>query len=661
MSIPTGAKVLASITPSTVYYLIGENQSSSTFSTSYFTSKNAKPLNNYVINNVDPNLIRTIETSLPERSNNSPTVFDSFPNILDGNNDIVVDSTETTLTVSFISEGAGYLNSLGYYFYYVDTNGDHIILTNADDNLDFSNGYYMPTIVFPNASFSRSGGDLQSGGTRILKGNLSNGKFQNINIGFFLISNGWKTTGNGYLSTGTGYVMHTTPSLNANYDLDNMTIEMNNAISNANNQEEIDTITSTYKSDYRRGIQSIILFYITEVSWILTFEDILRPSGDSDYNDLVLLVKKDPAPSQQEINNYVTVTPPANNDVKGQVDSEGMFLWLDANYMCGSGINLILERTVHFRTTDITYTENGSTITISPKDYVLSLINNLNWNYNHEIIGQTSNSITQKFTFNTNDVNVNTLNGKVKLYILSTKYNVEDITFVTTYQTNYEILLDYQSIYVDLWYSTAGNSKYIDHEDFVFYCDTTPNNDLTQNNTNFEKTTVTLLAWGDPYVQQLDGSTYKLQDVAGKYVLLQNENISIIATTNTSPHTEQIQTLKGTTFFTNFDIRIKESFFKIDLLSMNFESEGKVKYSTTFDKNILKHINDSLLIKYIEEETNISYLTVVIDNLKIYFMKLPTAITVQNIVIFDMVSINLYALPNSTGGMISKSMLSMIE
>ena len=652
MSLPTGAKVLSAITPSSVYYLTGATTSSSTFSDIDFSRPLGKPLANYTINPVDPNIIKTVNAGVPNTSNSVPVLFKNFPDILQNDDDITVANVSTQIDVSFISEDAGYLNAFGYYFYYLDANNNPVRLTNADDNKDSCNGYYYPTIVFPNSSLNNSGGSITSGGTRRLKGNMANGSFCNVKIGFFVIPNGWSTSNNGKLTTGTGYVMHTTNQFNANYDA-NFVTDPKNALKSGT----VDGTANGSAADPKRGVQSALLYYVTQNSWILSFEDKFRPSSDSDFNDLVLLVKKTPIPDAVEIAKYCVVTPPPDITAKGLADSQGLFLWLDSNQLCKDGSDLIFTRTTTFKTNNISYQQNGSTITTSPMNYVLNLIQHLNWNYSHQIVGydDKKQTITQSFTFRQADISKNTVNGKVKLYLMSREFNVDNKILVTDYETNYNIMMDYQSVFVDLWYSSPGNSKYIDTEEFSFKCGGVENTALKTTNTTFQKVNITLLVWGDPYVQRVDGSSCKLPDVPGRYTLLQNSRLSIEADTATSPDTEQIPSLKGTTFFRNFYIDLKDrGKFEIDLKTMNFMSEGSVKYSLKLDSAVIGTINDEVLLHAINNDPKISYINVLLDSIKICFIRLPSTIDIQNIVMFDMDSIKMYDIEDSVGLMVGK-------
>lgn len=654
MSLPEGSKELGvRIGPSNVYYLADTNTVSTSFTVHDFTPSNGKPKNNYIIKNIDPNLIKTIEESLPETSSNIAKLFNNFPDIIERDTDIVVGSSETDIEVSFISEGAGYLNAVGYYFYYIDDKGDPKVITNADDNKNENetDNYYRPTIIFPNASLSRSGGDLRQGGTRTLKGNMPNGKFSNVRVGFFLISNGWKTTGDGYLSTGTGYTMHTTKQLNANY-----------------NPAVLNDYTAT-ADDYRRGIQSVLLYYVSEGSWILSFEDILRPSGDSDFNDVVLLVKRSQALTEEEENLYSKVTPSTPINHPAQADADGLFLWLNADKMCRDGATLYFEREMHFKTKTIKYKEYGEDVEKSPKDYMKGLVQKLNWNNTNgkdgiiDGVNDNDNVFTQRFTFLPQDIQDGMVNGYCKLYILRRQYNIDDQTIINDREeTNYDILLQYQSALIDKWYSTTNehdedDAQFIENETFRFKCDDVTNEELETGTgkINFEKATVVQLLWGDPYVQKIDGGLSKLPDIPGIYTLLKNKQILIEAETALSPHTEQLPHLKGSTFYKSVIIEITDKAkFEIDMRTLKFNSSGDVKYSLGYNKETIESITDISMRDAIANEKNLQCLTVHIDNIVVSFVMLPSSIDIQNMILFDLVTLKPYCTFDTWGGMIAE-------
>jgi LruC domain-containing protein len=91
----------------------------------------------------------------------------------------LVDSCEVFVT--FVSEGAGYLNSLFYYTYNV---------SNPPASLNDITHY---SVVFPNTSFAGSGGNLVSG-NKVRLGNFPAGTV----IGYGLAADGWKGGSQGF-------------------------------------------------------------------------------------------------------------------------------------------------------------------------------------------------------------------------------------------------------------------------------------------------------------------------------------------------------------------------------------------------------------------------------------------------------------------------------
>jgi len=138
---------------------------------------------------------------------------------------------ETELYLTFIDEGAGFKNVLGYYTYQEGN------VPTSEDQLD-------KVVIFPNASAQGSGGELIRGNTMRLLGTFEPGTV----IGFFVIANGWR---NGQITDGL-YSQHT--------DID-------------------------YNMSGRQ--QSLIFFDATCSTTVIAFEDITVPNGDNDFNDAI--------------------------------------------------------------------------------------------------------------------------------------------------------------------------------------------------------------------------------------------------------------------------------------------------------------------------------------------------------------------------------------
>ena len=137
------------------------------------------PTNMTNINNTLPSdILNDIYGMLPE----SQTVNPAFvaPDILSNihfDNDA---ATHATASVTFLNEGAGYRNSLGYFIY--DTNNP----PQSKEDIP------AHTIIFPNAS-KPSAGNMQQGDTVELGIEIFSGQ----SIGFFVVPNGWSYNGSG--------------------------------------------------------------------------------------------------------------------------------------------------------------------------------------------------------------------------------------------------------------------------------------------------------------------------------------------------------------------------------------------------------------------------------------------------------------------------------
>ncbi|MEM6966609.1 MAG: DUF4114 domain-containing protein [Bacteroidota bacterium] len=153
---------------------------------------------------------------------------------------------DADVSISFVHEGAGYKNVLGYYYY----NADNPPTTVED---------IAKLIVYPNASLQGSGGGLFVGNTVELYGHFK----ANTVIGFFLNSNGWQ---NGTITEGIG----------AHYS----NFEFN-----------------------QNGRQNVVLYEPTCNSLVLCFDDQPVGSGDNDFNDAIFQVNVDP-PTAVDISKF---------------------------------------------------------------------------------------------------------------------------------------------------------------------------------------------------------------------------------------------------------------------------------------------------------------------------------------------------------------------
>ncbi len=163
-----------------------------------------------------------------------------------------------SVSVTFLNEGAGYRNSLGYFVY--DTNSPP---TTKDD-------INAHVIVFPNASKSPDG-EMQEGDTIDLDVELTAGQ----TLAFFVIPNGWSYDGSfnniAYLGPwGTPFYSYS---------------PLNPETTAENRRHNVAFIDS---------VNQFLVF---------GFEDLYRPQGDNDFNDLLFTVNVSPFTAVDGYNN----------------------------------------------------------------------------------------------------------------------------------------------------------------------------------------------------------------------------------------------------------------------------------------------------------------------------------------------------------------------
>lgn len=187
---------------------------------------------------ISNDFLNNLNIALPEKE----PVPDFHPQYLQDSADTNIHLTEDAeIYVAFIHEGAGYKNTLGFFTYSTSEGAPETI--NSEDI----------TIIFPNISYINGGGGLQSGDT-VKIGNFTAG----TSIGWFLIANGY--------SSRTGEI---TDGYNKFYSID------------ALNKENEPYKQHVVQLDFDDFI-------------VLSFEDLVRPYGDCDFNDAVFTVISTP-------------------------------------------------------------------------------------------------------------------------------------------------------------------------------------------------------------------------------------------------------------------------------------------------------------------------------------------------------------------------------
>ncbi len=210
-------------------------------------------------------LISFINASLPE-SKPVPTYHPRY--IQDGSN-TNLDVIETSdVWVTFVHEGAGYKNTIGYYTY---STGNEPTTVEEVGNVN---------IVYPNLSFHNSGGNLIAGDKVYL------GRFEpGTTIGFALFANGWNGSN----------ITHGIHQIYSNPDL---------------NPESTD--------EHRK--HTVLLWDEVNELFLIGFEDQNRDVGsDLDFNDAILYVTSNPVEgiSTQNVN---PIDKPGDTDKDGVND-----------------------------------------------------------------------------------------------------------------------------------------------------------------------------------------------------------------------------------------------------------------------------------------------------------------------------------------------------
>ncbi len=162
-----------------------------------------------------------------------------------------------TAKVTFLNEGAGYRNSLGYFVY--ETNSPPTDKDLIDSHI----------IIFPNTSKAPDG-EMSEGDTLDLDIQLTAGQ----TLAFFIIPNGWGYSGsyNNIASLGNWNTpFYSYPALNPE----------STALNRRHNVAFLDTV-----NDFL----------------VLAFEDIYRPNGDNDFNDLLFTVEVTPFTAVDGVN-----------------------------------------------------------------------------------------------------------------------------------------------------------------------------------------------------------------------------------------------------------------------------------------------------------------------------------------------------------------------
>lgn len=256
-------------------------------------------------------LVQEVQNALPE----STDVNQEFLNT-DYDPNITFQS-DAHVGITFIDEGAGYKNSLGY-FTFADDTFDNLNFGDIDSN---SNGYVAikeltsisgitAEMIFNNVSETGGGGSLNAGDTVVLGDasiiNVNGTEFdmsggatfaEGTNMGFFVLQNAWSGKKvNSWDNNQNTLAMYTVDFLNPE---NSASATLGNADENARHVAMMNSLSA-------------------DNDIIIGFEDLVRPYGDNDFNDAVFRIRTDPVdamyafvPTTQTVINMQAAPAPA--------------------------------------------------------------------------------------------------------------------------------------------------------------------------------------------------------------------------------------------------------------------------------------------------------------------------------------------------------------
>jgi len=215
---------------------------------------------------ISPEFLEDINAALPEW-HPVPVYHPEYLLGVNEHNLLILDNADVWVT--FVSEGAGYRNVLAYYTY--ERNSAPEVPEDVTEC----------TVIFPNASFEGSGGGLFSGDKVYL------GAFEeNTVIGWIIMRDGFR---GGQATEGNG-LLYSNLELNPEPDI-------------------------TYRQ------HCVLLYDEGRDLFVISFEDLIRPGGDNDFNDAVFYATANPIENIESGNVQPAYPDPVDTDGDGIYDS----------------------------------------------------------------------------------------------------------------------------------------------------------------------------------------------------------------------------------------------------------------------------------------------------------------------------------------------------
>jgi hypothetical protein len=585
MSLPTNSKSISNISSSQFYYLYDLDEIHDSYSNSNWLGLGG-PKKNISTGYIPEDIIYTINESIKNKSTNANTsFFDDHPSVLNASvskGDISIGSTPTNIYLTFVDEHAGYTNTIGYYFYIIDQNGDKQLIDNVnnDDAPSYHNNYYHPTIIFPNASHigksdnsspteKQDHGQLKCGDQRQLKGNNPDYSFQNINIGFFLIPNGWTTVNDGVVLDPSLNILYSSPELNPNY------------IHNSSNQDN-------------NGIQSVI--YNIDNHYILGFEDIERPNiiNDqiADFNDILFYISSNQSLNITGLNINKLLTP----DKLVKVHKCGESLKVKSNKIDNDTSKLYrFEHYININSSDET-----SRLKIA--------LDNLTIEHSPSVSLVSSNKLSLVYNMSYSTLTSSLNDDEYSVSLFNKLSNLDDITIVSNNKTKFDHLLDFQHIYL--------NNDSLTEDYYLYSTDNNGNNEIlvqSELNTNPVRLTDGALIWGDPHIETIFGESYLLPHIEGHYIFFKNNYITVNVYLHKPPSLQNhpIMAIRNSTFIKSATFTCSDFTFTVDMDTLVITPPESALCSSV----IISNIDDNVDVVYGNKNTIVKQRYITINDL----------------------------------------------
>ncbi|MEW5057306.1 MAG: DUF4114 domain-containing protein [Cycloclasticus sp.] len=254
---------------------------------------------------VSPSLLETVQQQLPEQTSVNPAFLNTdYAPHLSLNQDADV-------SVTFIDEGAGYKNSLGWMTFADDSLSS---LTKADIDLDQSGNISLNEInaidgvntgwLFPNASEAGGGGNLLPGDTvKVTDGAIA----ADTSLSFFLAQNAW----NPYKNEVSDGVLGGERQLF--YGLDFLNPEADFSSTLVSSQAESRHIAMLFASDE----QEQVITGFEDLNRINRYANDWKIASDDDFNDAVFIINSNPADAFGESNIATAPMPAMGSGISG--------------------------------------------------------------------------------------------------------------------------------------------------------------------------------------------------------------------------------------------------------------------------------------------------------------------------------------------------------